>query len=164
MRPLQGPGLNLIVYAISVLVAQVIHQTYSALVNDLSPNALQWVSIDLQLLQCLVESNQRGQLIQIVVDNAEVAQRSQVVNESDRQFLNFVIADIKHVKVGVSGSAKFLNVVKPIHMEVKLLEFGKRFANARNFGYLVSIQTQVSKRIQLMGCLSAVKSSQLILV
>jgi len=69
---------------LNVFVSKPSHYGWGTFLYDLPAQGLQWITLDLQHLQAAVKPEQRRQLCQIIVDYAEVIERSQEVNERDR--------------------------------------------------------------------------------
>ena len=62
------PVLHDVIAALDVLVPEMFEDSICPLVQNWSPQSLQWIPIKLQGLQCLVQAEQGRDLTQIVVD------------------------------------------------------------------------------------------------
>lgn len=102
---LESPVLHDVISSLYVLVPEMFKDGICPLVQNRSPQSLQWIPIKLQGLQCLVQAEQGRDLAQIVVDKIQEVQAAQIVSQSDWHLPDLVVAQVNNFQVSVGPSA-----------------------------------------------------------
>lgn len=96
-----------------------------------------------------MKTEQWRQLSQVIIRDAKVVQRSQEVNEGNRQIRDFIVADIESVQPFECLSTEHVDRGKTVHVQVKLLETGHPLTDLRYLDKLVTVQAQIRETSQV---------------
>jgi len=85
-----SPLFNNVVFSFDVFICEILEDSLAASINDLSSDAFQRISVNLNILDFVMLTNEIWQLLDIIVLQSQLAQSFKIVNQGYWNLSDFV--------------------------------------------------------------------------